>query len=200
MYAVLRAFITFIYKCVYNLSFEGTENIPQDKCCVYASNHRSYADPVFISLKVSKKCSYMAKEELFKNKAFSWLIRTFGAFPVTRGKGDSSIITVSADKLREGRNLVIFPEGTRSKDGKVGNGKSGVALIAAKSDAYVVPVGIVFDGELKFRKKVTVKYGKPISPDELKISEESSPRELKRLKETIMGSIKGLVEGDNVEN
>lgn len=195
MYAVLRAFITFIYKCVYNLSFEGIQNIPQDRCCVYACNHRSNADPVLVSLKVKKRCTYMAKEELFRNKLFSLLIRTFGAFPVTRGKGDKGIIDVAAGKLKENKNLVIFPEGTRSKDGKVGNGKSGVALIAAKSEAYVVPVGIIFEGKLSFRKKVVVKYGMPISPEQLKISDQSSPREIKELKKTIMTSITQLVEG-----
>ncbi len=77
--------------------------------------------------------TYMAKEELFhQNVFFTLLIKAFGkAFPVTRGKGDTQVIDTSIEKLEKGRNLVIFPEGTRSKDGKVGKGKTGVALVAA---------------------------------------------------------------------
>ena len=139
----------------------------------------------------------MAKEELFKqNIFFTWLIKAFGAFPVTRGKGDTSAIDMSLERLNKGFNLVIFPEGTRSKDGRVGKGKTGVALIAAIAQVPVIPVGIVFDGKLKFRKKVVVKFGKAILPEELNIID-TSPKELKRLKLTIMNKITDLVETDN---
>lgn len=193
-YSFFRSIITFIFKIAFNLKFEGTENLPKSGGYVYACNHRSYADPVFISLKIKKRCTYMAKEELFKNPLFSLLIRAFGAFPVERGKGDMSVINNSIDKLKSGKNLVIFPEGTRSKDGKVGNGKTGVALIAAKSNCDVIPVGIVYEGKLSFRKKVFVRYGAPISAEKLKISDPPVPRELKQLKHIIMGSIIELVE------
>ena len=152
---------------------------------------------MLISLAVRTPFSFMAKEELFKkNIFFAILIKALGAFPVTRGKGDTSAIDKSLKCLNKGRNLVIFPEGTRSKDGKVGRGKTGVALIAAVALVPVIPVGIVFDGKLKFRKKVTVKFGKPIYPDELNISS-TSPKELKKLKHTIMNEIVDLVEADN---
>jgi 1-acyl-sn-glycerol-3-phosphate acyltransferase len=118
-----------------------------------------------------------------------------GAFPVVRGKGDMGVIDESIKRLKKGRNLVIFPEGTRSKDGKVGKGKTGVALIAAKANVDVVPVGIIFEGELKFRKRVVVKFGKPINAETLKIAESPTPAELKNLKLTIMSEITKLVEG-----
>lgn len=196
IYTIVRYIVWFIYKVYYKISFEGLENIPQDKSCVYASNHRSYADPVFITIPVKKRFAYMAKEELFKgNKFFKFIIEMMGAFPVVRGSGDMSVITTSVEKLESGRNLVIFPEGTRSKDGKVGKGKTGVAMIAAKSGRDVVPVGIVYEGELKFRKKVTVKFGEPISAEKLHISEDASPKELKVIKKEIMDAITTLVEG-----
>ena len=118
-----------------------------------------------------------------------------GAFPVVRGSGDMSVIETSIEKLKSGRNLVIFPEGTRSKDGKVGKGKTGVAMIAAMAGADVIPVGIIFEGKLKFRSKVTVKFGKPVSADKIAVSEKPAPRELKAVKQTIMQSITELVEG-----
>lgn len=193
-YSAFRVFITGIFKIIFRLSFEGVENLPKEGGYVYASNHRSNADPILITLKIKKRCAYMAKEELFKNPFLSLLIKAFGAFPVVRGKGDMAVIDQSVEKLKKGKNLVIFPEGTRSKDGKVGRGKTGVALIAARSNVDVVPVGVCFEGDLGFRKKVVIRYGKPISASELQISENPTPKELKQLKLTIMSSITELVE------
>ncbi len=178
----------------YNLKFEGRENVPKQGGYVFASNHRSYADPVLVVLGGRKKFSFMAKSELFENKAFSLLIRALGAFPVERGKGDSSTIDMAIEKVQEGRNLLIFPEGTRSKTGKVGRGKTGVALIAVKAGVDVIPVGINFEGKLHFRSKVVVRYGKPIPASELQVSDDPKPRELRALKETIMAGITALVD------
>ena len=196
-YNFIRCAVKVAYYIFYNIKVEGKENIPKDGSYIFASNHRSFADPVLISLPVRVPFSFMAKEELFKqNIFFAFLIKSLGAFPVTRGKGDTSAIDKSLVCLNKGRNLVIFPEGTRSKDGKVGRGKTGVALIAAIAQVPVIPVGIVFEGKLKFRKKVFVKFGKAISPEELNISD-ANPRELKRLRQTIMNEIVDLVEADN---
>lgn len=195
MYAWVRYPVRWLYSLFYDFHIEGVENIPQDKPVVLASNHRSYADPVILTMPMKLPVSYMAKEELFRNKLFGWFIRKLGAFPVVRGSGDMQVIDESIKILESGRNLVIFPEGTRSKDGKVGKGKTGVAMIAAKSGADVVPCGIIFEGEkLHFRSKLTLKFGKPIKAEEIAV-EGNSPRELKEVKKRIMGAITELVEG-----
>ena len=137
---------------------------------------------------------FMAKEELFRNKFFGWLIRKLGAFPVTRGAGDNGVIETAEQYVRSGRVLMIFPEGTRSKDGRVGRGKTGVALIAAQTGAPVVPVGITFTGKLHFRSKIIVRFGTPIQAAELALGEDPKPRELAALKNRIMTEIKGLVD------
>ena len=192
-YKILGIIVMGVFKIYFNLSFEGKENIPTDGSNIFASNHRSYTDPVLIALPTRVPCSFMAKEELFKqNIFFKWLITAFGAFPVSRGKGDTAAIDMSMERLNMGRNLVIFPEGTRSKDGKVGKGKTGVALIAAMAQVPVVPVGINFEGKLKFRKKIVVRFGKPIKPEELNVTS-TNPRELKTLKTKIMDEITKLV-------
>ena len=193
-YNVVRPFVRFIFKHFFELSYEGVENVPTDGGNIFASNHRSYGDPVFIALMTRVPISYMAKEELFKqNIFFTLLIKAWGAFPVVRGTGDTAVIDTSIEKLESGRNLVIFPEGTRSKDGKVGKGKTGVALIAAVAQTKVVPVGINFEGEkLCRKKKVVVRYGKPIDPAELGTTD-ASPKNLKILKKEIMNSITELV-------
>lgn len=196
IYFIVRKIMMLIYKIVYNLSYEGLENIPKEGGYIYASNHRSYADPVLITLPVKPRFAYMAKEELFhQNIFFTAVIKMMGAFPVIRGSGDMSVIETSMEKLKSGRNLVIFPEGTRSRDGKVGRGKTGVAMIAAMAGADVIPVGIVFEGKLKFRKKVVVKYGKPVSADKIAVGEKPAPKELRNVKQLIMQSITELVEG-----
>lgn len=192
-YTLLRYIVTGIYHLYFNITFEGTENIPKDGGNIFASNHRSYQDPVFIALPTRVPLSYMAKEELFhQNIFFTVLIKAFGAFPVTRGKGDTQAIDTSIEKLEKGRNLVIFPEGTRSKDGKVGKGKTGVALVAAMAQVPVVPVGINFEGKLKFRKRVVVRFGKPIVPSEIGVTS-TNPHALKTIKNEIMEKITELV-------
>ena len=195
-YTMLRYIVMGLYHIYYDIHFEGVENVPKDGGNVFASNHRSYQDPVFIAIHTRTPLSYMAKEELFKqNVFFTALIRFFGAFPVTRGKGDTAVIDTSIEKLEKGRNLVIFPEGTRSKDGKVGAGKTGVALIAAVAQTKIVPVGIVFEGSLKFRRKVVVRYGEPIMPADIGVTGTDS-RSLKKLKLKIMEDISNLVYKD----
>lgn len=195
-YGILRVIVTCIYKIKYDFTIEGKENVPKTGSNIIASNHRSYRDPVFGALGVRVPCSFMAKEELFHgNPFFVWLIKFMGAFPVTRGSGDMSVITTAVEKLEEGRNVMIFPEGTRSKDGKLGRGKTGVALIAALAQVPVIPMAISFKGEKlkKFRQKVIISYGKPIMPDEIKL-ETSSVRDVKKIKQKIMDSIAVMVD------
>jgi cytidylate kinase len=193
VYGIMRWAVIGIYHLYYDIRWEGTENVPKDGGNIFASNHRSYQDPVFIALHARVPLSYMAKEELFQgNKAFKWLISNLGAFPVTRGKGDTAVIDTSIEKLESGRNLAIFPEGTRSKDGKVGKGKTGVALIAAVAQTKVIPVGITFEGKLKFRSKVIVRYGEPIVPAEIGASNTDS-KSLRVLKNKVMEEITSLV-------
>lgn len=200
-YRILRIIVLGVFKICYKVHIDGAENAPKKGSYILASNHRSNLDPVFVALKVAVPSSYMAKEELFQgNKFFVWLIKFMGAYPVKRGSGDTSVITDSIGYLQEGRNVLVFPEGTRSKDGKLGKGKSGIALIAALAQVPVVPIGIYTKGEkIEFRKKVYVKYGKPIMPSELQFSN-SDPRSLKIVKNKIMSAIAEQLPADNGEN
>ncbi len=191
----LRVIAKAIYHTYLDLSFEGLENVPKDGANIFASNHRSYTDPILISLKPRVMFSFMAKEELFKkNIFFTILIKLFGAFPVVRGSGGKQSIETSLERLNKGYNLVIFPEGTRSKDGKVLKGKTGVALVAAIAQVPVIPTGIVFEGKIKFRRKVTVKFGKPVIPSEIGV-DSCENKKVKHLRNEIMASITELVEG-----
>ncbi len=197
MYYIIKIAVWIAFRVYFSLGFEGRDNIPRGEAVIYASNHRSNADPPLVGVGARGKYAFMAKEELFRNKLFAWLIRSLGAFPVARGKGDTAVIDTAVERLNSGRSLMIFPEGTRSKTGKVGRGHSGAALIAARADKRIVPVGVVFGDKLKFRTKITVKYGEPIDPKEyVDDLAEPNPRQLVKLKNRYMAEIKKLVEGE----
>jgi cytidylate kinase len=194
MYKWVRVAVSAVYKIFYDFHIEGAENITQDKPLIIASNHRSFADPVIITIPMTLPLSYMARDTLFHNKLIGWFITKLGAFPIKRDTAPAALFEQTT-KLLETRNLVIFPEGTRQYENKVGPGKSGVAMIAAKSGADVLPCGIVFEGrKLRFRSKLTIRFGEIIKYDELKI-EGTSSKELKKVKTLIMNAIKRLVEG-----
>ena len=197
MYYVIKFLVKVFFKIAFNLHYEGRENIPDDVTVIYACNHRTNADPPLLGAAAKGKFAFMAKEELFHNKLFAWLIRSLGAYPVSRGKGDTSAIDTAVERLNNNRSLMIFPEGTRSKDGKVHKGHTGAALIAGKTGKLVVPCGIIFGEKLKFRTKVTVVYGKPIDPAEyVDICDTPNPRQLVKLKNRFMDDIKLIVEGE----
>ena len=197
MIYVCKFLLRIYFAIAYSLKYEGLKNIPKKTVVIYVSNHRTYADPPLVGARARGRLAFMAKEELFKNPLFAWLIRSLGAFPVARGKGDTGVLDTAVERLEKGHSLMVFPEGTRSKDGKVGRGHSGAAVIAARSGKMMIPVGIVFGEKLKFRSKVTVKYGEPIMPqDYVEISDTPNPRQLVKLKNRYMADIKRLVEGE----
>lgn len=190
-YVILRV-VFFFY---YDLHFEGRENIPKG-AAIYASNHRSYLDPVMPPMAVRRPFNYMAKEPLFQVPVFGQFIRVMGAFPTANSKNPDYDCMEEADKrLQHGRNLVIFPEGTRHTDGKVGRGKSGMCLLSARTGKPVVPVGLVYDSNnLHFRSKICVRIGTPVYPQDYGLDENSTPHEMHAMKNEIMTQIRTMVE------
>lgn len=198
-YYICKNLVWIFFHIAFSVRYENRENIPKDSAVIYAANHRTNADPPLVGSGARGRCVFMAKEELFQgNIIFKWLIQALGAFPVSRGKGDTGTLDTAVEKLNSGRSLTIFPEGTRSKDGKVHRGHSGAAVIAVRANKSIIPVGIVFGEKLKFRTPVTVKYGKPIDPaDYVDDFENPNPRQLVKLKNRYMADIKQLVEGES---
>ena len=132
----------------------------------------------------------MAKQELFKNKLLARFFRSMGAFPVARGTGTggTAAIHTAENLVNSGKILGIFPEGTRSKDGKPKAATSGVAVIADSTGADVLPVSIFYNGKMRIVKKVTLNVGRLIPNSELKM-EELSRLELKRVSGYIMDTM-----------
>ncbi|MBO6303193.1 MAG: 1-acyl-sn-glycerol-3-phosphate acyltransferase [Ruminiclostridium sp.] len=188
MYLFFRKLLSVFFHIKYRINLIHPENIPAMKGgYIIACNHQSYADPPMLAAVIRGKFSFMAKEELFKgNPFFAWLIRRCGAFPVARGAGDDAPIRMSVEAVRKNRILVIFPEGTRSKDGVIGRMKSGVVLIASQAAAPVLPVCIRYYG----KNGVDVNIGELIPAEQVHIDEEdrrSMRNAAKRIGDSLLG-------------
>ncbi len=195
LYSFLRGCAKLFYITVYKITVVGKENIPAAKGgYIIASNHVSNNDPPVVGITFKGKYTFMAKEELFrKNPIFTWLITKLGAFPVKRGAKDGAqAIEKALQSLKDGRIFVIFPEGTRSKDGTLGRAKSGVTLVAAQAKAPVVPVFIKY-GRKKFRREILISIGEMIPAEKFDI-DISDKHSLKQLSTLIMDNIAQLKE------
>jgi 1-acyl-sn-glycerol-3-phosphate acyltransferase len=141
-YEISRRPLALYTRLFTRLHVEGTEHIPTKGPVIIVSNHLSMMDILALSVPCKRQEHFMAKIELFQVPIFGWYIHTLGAFPVRRGESDRESLRIAADVLSSGQVLVIFPEGHRSDDHALIPGHSGVALIAMRSGAPIVPVAI----------------------------------------------------------
>lgn len=190
LYKIGRVVLWPYYKLVYRIHITGRDKIPAEGPVLLCSNHMAMKDPVVLGLSSKRQVFYMAKEELFRNKFFSGLIRTLGAFPVKRGSGGTDALEEAYHILGENGVVGIFIEGHRSKTGQLQKPKTGAAMIAYRTGAKVVPVCITAeDGRIcKAFHKTLVRFGEPM---ELSIPDDSS-MQLRRASRTIMEEITRL--------
>jgi len=140
-FAVTIFFYIFKYLCRWKI--EGTENIPKEGPAVVVANHVSYWDAVVLAVAIPRRIYFMGHSGLFKIPVFAQIIKALGAFPVDREKSDRAALRAAMEILNRGDVLGIFPEGTRVRDGNLGNFKMGAAMIAAKTNAPLVPVALI---------------------------------------------------------
>ena len=195
-YEMARGIVSALFHVCFRIQIVGKENIPEEKGgYIIASNHVSNNDPPMVGVVFKGKYTFMAKEELFKkNRIFTYLITKLGAFPVKRGSKDMSVLNNAVDSLKQGRIFVIFPEGTRSKNGELGKPKSGVSLIAAKAKAPVVPVFIKYGKKRPLRRQVLVSIGEKIPAGEFADIDINDKHHIRLISEKIMGEISKLKE------
>lgn len=122
----------------------GRENVPKKGAFILISNHQSYLDPMLCGVPLKRRLSFLARDSLFANWFFGGLISSVGTIPVKRGEADISAIKKVIGKLQDGGGVCLFPEGTRTSDGKIAAFKPGFGLICRRGKAAVVPV--VIDG------------------------------------------------------
>ncbi|MEK6408029.1 MAG: lysophospholipid acyltransferase family protein [Acidobacteriota bacterium] len=183
--AVLSPFVWWLCRMLFKIEFHGVENIPSEGACIITPNHVTYADPVWITVPVRRRVYYMAWDKPFRIPVFGLLMRMFGAFPVNLDvAGDASAQREAIDMLRRGRALVMFPEGGRTKTGKLMGFKMGAFRLALAHGVPIVPVTIQGAGTiwpvgqmLPRLGKLTITYHPPIKVE--RMDEEASRSELK---------------------
>ena len=132
---------TFL-RIMFRPRYLGRDKIPVDGPLIIAANHLSHIDPAFIMTATKRPVSYMSKKEHFEGAIRRLVFKQVGVIPVDREEGGKEALKGAIEILEEGGAIGIFPEGTRSRDGKMGKGKTGVARLAALTGAAVVPVAI----------------------------------------------------------
>lgn len=190
-YFAVRNFVGFFIRHIYRIEVLGSENIPQDsERLIVCGNHKCNLDPVAISAVFDRQIFWMAKKELFKNKFIGGFLSKLGAFPIDRKGNDLAAIKKALKILKNEDVLGIFPEGTRMKEVDYTRIKSGIALIAQKTNSRVLPVYI--EGDYKPFRKTRIHFRKPVMINkEIKYS----PEELENISQDIMR----IVYGDEVK-
>lgn len=191
-YTIVRWGLNIIFLGMYRLHVEGREHIPSEEAVIIAPNHKSYFDPPLVGVAIKKRVvHYMAKEELFRNPFFGWILRQFGTFPVKRGSVDRTAVRQAVKELKNGNALGIFPEGTRIKRSGLGRFHSGMASLALMTGTPVIPVAIVGSADMPHKKgPLAVLIGMPIQVKKQKAGSE----EVEALNEAVKKEIQKLTD------
>jgi 1-acyl-sn-glycerol-3-phosphate acyltransferase len=155
--------------CLFDLKVYGLENVPKRGGVLLVANHQSYLDPLLIGVRVSRPLSYVCKSELFSNRHFGRFLTFLNAFPLRQGAGDIGAIKETIARVKEGRALALFPEGSRTPNGQMLPILGGVGLIVRRAQVPVVPVAIegafaawpLFKSMFR-RWRIHVVYGPPM--------------------------------------
>ncbi len=163
--------------CIFFFRFRayGTKNVPERGGFILAGNHQSYLDPIFCGVALRRHLHFVARDSLFRNRFFALLIRSLNAIPVKRDKPDVSSIKTVIARLKQGNGVCLFPEATRTSDGRIRAFKPGFGLLCRQAEVPVVPV--LIDGAFECwprHKKifspapVAVCYGQAITVEQAK--------------------------------
>jgi len=176
-YALGRFLLTPLARVLYRPHILGRENVPRTGPVIIASNHLSFIDSIAIPVAAPRNVRFLAKATYFEGKGLgNALSRTFftalGASPVRRGAGQAALDALEQQKqlLEAGEAIALYPEGTRSLDGRLYKGRTGVAFLALQTGAPVVPVGLIGTNEVmpvgaklpRMHPRATIRFGAPI--------------------------------------
>ncbi|KZB84508.1 lysophospholipid acyltransferase family protein [Amycolatopsis regifaucium] len=171
-----HVFIGPLLKALWPTKVVGAENIPETGGAILAGNHLAVADSFFMPLRVKRKVTFPAKSEYFTEKGFKgllkkWFFTGVGQFPIDRSGGNAAqaALDTATRLVREGHLLGIYPEGTRSPDGRLYKGKTGVARIALDSGGVVIPVVMIgtdkvnpIGSKMWWPRRLEIRFGKPL--------------------------------------
>ena len=166
LYAILKVPAVALMRWWFRLRITGAEHVPPTGAALIVSNHQSILDPPVVGGSAPRQIFFLAKAELFRIPLFGRLIHALHARPVRREGSDARALRTAARLLEEGKALLVFPEGTRSLDGRLAEAKPGVGMLAVMSGAPVVPAYV--SGTLEAlpkgavrprRSQVSVRFG-----------------------------------------
>jgi len=188
----------FLLHLLFGYRTEGAEKVPEKGPVILAANHLSILDPIAIGAGIKRPVSFLARADVFRLPVLSWLLPWLYAIPVERGIGDLSAIKGAIRALERGMAFGIFPEGTRSRSGRLQPFKTGVAAIAFRTGSPVVPVAVVGSEKawpvgrklFRLRQPIRVVYGDPIPVPR---KTEVSHQELENLTREIEAQVRELL-------
>jgi len=170
VYRIAKVLARVLLQLLFGLKVEGAEKIPKEGPVILASNHMSFLDPVVMGVACPRVVSYMSRDDVFKYPILRWLLPRLYVIPVSRGAGDLGAIKAAIRVLKSGMAFGIFPEGRRSRTGFIEPFKTGVAAIALRTGAVIVPAAIIGSDKAwpvgkgpRVWRPVRVVFGDPIA-------------------------------------
>ena len=173
LYWVIKGILTPVLRGLYRIRIEGREHLPQRGPVILAANHRSFMDSIFLPLVIRRRVTFVAKAEYFDDKKTAWFFRGVGQIPIRREGGSASerALASATEVLEAGGVFGIYPEGTRTRDGYLHRGHTGVARLALRTGAPIVPVGMIGTDEIqptdkklpRVMRNLTIRFGTPIT-------------------------------------
>ncbi len=168
-------FFRTVFKLYFGWRVYNPERVPSEGPVILASNHASFLDPPLVGAGVKRGINYLARENLFRFPVMGWVLRNWQVVPVDREGGGARGLKAILDRLLDGGAIILFPEGTRTRDGKLQPARSGIGLTVIKSDAPLVPVRVfgtfeAYGRQMRFPRprRVAVKYGQPMRFEQLR--------------------------------
>ncbi len=177
-----------LYRFYFGWRVFNPERVPLTGPAILASNHASFIDPPLVGSGIHRGINYLARESLFRFPVLGWVLHRWQAVPVDREGGGAKGLKAILDRLLAGGAIILFPEGTRTGDGKLQPARSGIGRTVIKSSAPVIPVRVfgtfeAYGRHLRFPRprRVAVKYGQPMRFEKLRAEARSCSKP--RLKE-----------------
>jgi 1-acyl-sn-glycerol-3-phosphate acyltransferase len=201
IYHFLHLLVYSVAKPLFRYRAIGTEHIPKQRSAIIASNHASYLDPIFVGLGIRRRINYLAKKELFSRRLASYFLRNLlRALPVDRERMDRNTLRETYNLLKTNELVLMFPEGTRTYDGKLNKAKMGIGMIVYNTQVPVIPVYIEGSYTILPRKAKSIRfkncsvyYGPPVDLNAF-YSQQRSKELYKAISEKIMDAIRQLEE------
>jgi 1-acyl-sn-glycerol-3-phosphate acyltransferase len=201
VYFIGWSFFRLMYATYFRWRVFNAARVPLAGPVILASNHASFLDPPLVGAGLHRPINYLARESLFRYPGIGWLLRKWNSVPVDRDGGGAAGLRAILDRLLAGGAIILFPEGTRTKDGKLQPVRSGIGLTVIKSDAVVIPVRTfgtfeAYGRNHKFPRpfRVAVKYGEPLKFEALRAEAKtcSKPR-LKEIYQQVADEIMAAI-------